>query len=392
MMRTRRAEHAPNHQHLATSSNSKSKSLTTNILHSPFAKRATRSAKGMLLAGFLLTFFIYYLSRLMIRVDVPASPTQTTTATNVSPLKTKIPDPPSRTNSSSSSPGKTNKGVYYYSKSRPDRSGAAIQDMLMCHAYAFARNATYGGACGEVTPYRKEQKYLLSTIGLTTILPFACPTQESLMSNSSFIVDWTEYLLTKEDTAIWTPQWLQNIRQHIRYYDPPSSQNNPNPPFTIAVHIRRGDVDPCCFSGRYLPNSHYLRLIEKYINAASHTDVRVVIFSESKSFEPLDVFSNKGYELILDGDVGEAWKTIMVADVIILSKSSFSYVPAALAFPGNNDRNKTRVVHTEFWHKPLPGWEMDDDMLHVKQQVRLEKKKMRDEQCTEQIVSNCVKE
>jgi hypothetical protein len=77
-----------------------------------------------------------------------------------------------------------------------------------------------------------------------------------------------------------------------------------NAPFTIAVHIRRGDVDLCCLPFRYLPNSHYLRLIEKY--AATHADARVVIFSESKSFEPLDVFSNKGYELMFDGDVGEA--------------------------------------------------------------------------------------
>jgi hypothetical protein len=66
----------------------------------------------------------------------------------------------------------------------------------------------------------------------------------------------------------------------------------------------------------------------------------------------------------------------MVADVIILSKSGFSYVPAVLSLQGND--NKTRaVVHAEFWHKPLPGWEMDDDIAHVKRQLRLEKKKMR---------------
>jgi hypothetical protein len=135
-------------------------------------------------------------------------------------------------------------------------------------------------------------------------------------------------------------------------------------------------------------------LIEKH--EATHANARVVIFSESKSFETLDVFSNnKGYELILDGDVGEAWKTIMVADVIILSKSSFSYVPAALSRQDNNNSNnsnKTRVAYTEFWHKPLPGWEMDDDVAHVKEQIRLEIKKMRNEQCAEAIISKCVKE
>jgi hypothetical protein len=379
MKRPRRTEHAPNDHHLAIG-------RLTNTHHAFFVKRPTR-AKGMLQAVLILGFFIYYLYPSTSRLDVPSSSTHTTTAINVYPHKPKILGPPPPGTISSSVVGKKN-AIVYYSKARPDRSGAAIQDMLMCHAYAFARNATYGGACGEVTPYRKEQEYLISTIGLTTILPFACPTQESVTSNVSIIVDWTEYLLTKEDAAIWTPEWLQHIRQHIRYSYRPASSQNPKSktPFTIAVHIRRGDVDPCCLPLRYLPNSHYLRLIEKY--AATHTDARVVIFSESKSFEPLDVFSNKGYELILDGDVGEAWKTIMVADVIILSKSSFSYVPAVLSLQGND--NKTRVVvYTEFWHKPLPGWEMDDDIAHVKRQLRLEKKKMRKEQCTGEIISKC---
>jgi hypothetical protein len=58
----------------------------------------------------------------------------------------------------------------------------------------------------------------------------------------------------------------------------------------------------CCLPLRCSPNSHCSSLIAKH--AATHADAqRVVIFSESKSFEPLNVFSNKGYELILDGDV-----------------------------------------------------------------------------------------
>jgi hypothetical protein len=393
-MRTRRIECVPNHHHLAARSNS-TKSLTpTGTHHSPFGKRLAR-AKGLLQAVFILAFVFYFLCQSTLRLNGSSSSTYTTTATrrdapsNGSPLKPTTPDPP-RTRSSSLVGNKNE--VVYYSRARPDRSGAAIQDMLMCHAYAFARNATYGGACGEVTPYRKEQEYLLSTIGLTSILPFACPTQESLTSRVSIIVDWTEYLLTKEDTSVWTPEWLKNIRQHIRYYyPPPSSQNMTNPQFTIAVHIRRGDVNPCCWPRRYLPNSHYLRLIEKYVNAANahNANPRVVIFSESESFESLDVFANMGYELILDGDVGDVWKTIMVADVIILSKSSFSYVPAALSFSSPGDK-RTFVVYTEFWHKPLPGWDMDDDIAHVNQQVRLEKKQMRDEHCTEEIISKCI--
>ena len=37
-----------------------------------------------------------------------------------------------------------------------------------------------------------------------------------------------------------------------------------NSMYEIAVHLRRGDVSPCTHARRYLPNSHYLALIDQY--------------------------------------------------------------------------------------------------------------------------------
>lgn len=118
----------------------------------------------------------------------------------------------------------------------------------------------------------------------------------------------------------------------------------------IVVHIHRGDVTPCfrlefgyiC----YLPNSYYMALIETY----RQEDSEVTIFSESQSFENWTDLEVKGYKLVLDGDMSNVWKEAIDSNVFIMSRSSFSYVPAVLA--------RGIVVYTEFWHQPLQTWDI----------------------------------
>jgi len=138
----------------------------------------------------------------------------------------------------------------------------------------------------------------------------------------------------------------------------------------IAVHIRRGDVEPCGKNGmRYLPNSYYLALIDIYteklkqrmkstgVNNYTSEEIEVRIFSQSGSHESFDVFRNLGYTLKLDGAPQTAWKSMIYeSDVIILSISSFSMLPSilSLALSGNPT---TTVVYTPFWHLPLPQFD-----------------------------------
>jgi hypothetical protein len=108
---------------------------------------------------------------------------------------------------------------------------------------------------------------------------------------------------------------------------------------------------------QYLPNQHYLNLIDRY-NNSSH----VVVYSESKNvYESFDAFRDQGYQVILDGDMSQVWKGLMASDVIILSRSSFSLVPAILS--------KGAVVYTPFWHQPLPRWTVVDNKLMNKTHV-----------------------
>jgi hypothetical protein len=145
----------------------------------------------------------------------------------------------------------------------------------------------------------------------------------------------------------------------------------------VVVHIRRGDVTPCD-PLRYLPNSYYLELIRRY--APRHAEL--TIYSQRDSVEPWDDFAN--YSLNLADDEGDdviaAWEAMMNADVLILSKSSFSIVPALLhksaelpavklrATGADSSQGSTRldkrhrdpsesaIVYTDFWVHPLPFW------------------------------------
>ncbi|KAL3927564.1 MAG: hypothetical protein SGBAC_013037 [Bacillariaceae sp.] len=245
-------------------------------------------------------------------------------------------------------------GRTVYSYVRGDRSGAAIQDMLMAHAYAFSKGQRYGGACqrrefpDHVIQPRKD---LLQVLHLESEMPFRCSATGKLMNRFKY---------TEQDTAIFTPAYLKYMHA-VMAGAPPSDQQPPSllRPKRITVHIRRGDITPCRprTNGfpRYLPNQHYLSLIERYkAKLAKDTDqpIQVVVYSESETYEPLDEFSEKGYDLRLDGSIDQIWKAIAFqSDVVILSRSSFSLVPAVLSLP------TTAIVYTPFWHKPLAHWD-----------------------------------
>jgi hypothetical protein len=233
------------------------------------------------------------------------------------------------------------RSTMFFHHYKKGKSGGVIEDMLMAHAYCFHHNATYGGSCGEPSNKKATHEALLDAIGLKHALPFACPqdhiddkvTRKSMIPRTNF---------HSEDTRIWTPGYVEHLKTMVKY--PPKVPDK----FTIAVHIRRGDVTPCRMDNkgynRYLPNQHFQALIDEY----NQPGARVVIFSQSKSYESLDEFERKGYEMELDSDLQDIWRTIVTSDVVILSRSDFSMIPAIVA--------KGTVVYTPFWHPPLRPW------------------------------------
>jgi hypothetical protein len=274
-----------------------------------------------------------------------------------------------------------------YSQARMDRSGSVIHDMLLAHAYAFAQNHTtstptstiYGGACvsntSKLTVQQLQTRHsqLLQGLGLDRMLPFVnCPTEEDARTTS--IVPRQVYRPRHDnlytEVGLWTPEWLAHVQSQMKISNKqhkPAKKKRENT-FVIAVHIRRGDIEPCSanFGARYLPNQHYLQLIQAYLPpVSSQKTTQVMIYSESSSpsttkSKEWEEFLKHNYTVALDTNVANVWNEIIMADVVILSRSSFSFVPAALNNVHHQNQHgaggRSTIVYTPFRYQPLPHW------------------------------------
>jgi hypothetical protein len=246
------------------------------------------------------------------------------------------------------------KPVYMYHhtlKSINGKEGALVLDMLLAHAHAYHQGAIYGGSCGEGNDVgRVPENALIRAIGLQDYLQFACPRdletndRKKTLPGKSYVQDGTRAFI---------PEYVDLLKSVIKY---PKKQETKKKTNVIVVHIARGKKFTPCRKANYegfdpyLPNRHYKLLIKKYSKPGYYN--KVIIYSQSTSYEKLDIFRDQGYELHIDEDIADVWKAVMKADVFIMSRSSFSFVPALVA------SDSTKVVYTPFWHKPIKGWDV----------------------------------
>ena len=153
----------------------------------------------------------------------------------------------------------------------------------------------------------------------------------------------------------------KELRRRARM--PPPTLWKADAPLRVVVHVRRGDLlgEPKYFQYRLLPNQYYLRLLA--IIREVEPDADVLVFGDNSSHvrdlgtwssdriglrreefrrhwrggdRTADVDGGEGGEaafgerLHLDGPLEEVWAHMATADVLILSKSCFSLVPALL--------------------------------------------------------------
>jgi hypothetical protein len=242
-------------------------------------------------------------------------------------------------------------GQIIYNPARADWSGAQCLEMLLHDALAFHRNVTYGGACVEKETHRHvETRSLLqnlSSLGVNKFLKFACPPKG--LADPSITWRFLPWIL---GNWIVTEEWTAYLRSRINY---PST---PNDVFKIVCHIRRDDIKPCTGDKvhKYLPNSYYLDMIGKYRSLASapehrHKTVEVVIHSQDRSWESLDIFRQLNYTLKLGNTpLQDVWMEMITADVFIMSQSGFSVVPALM------NRDGVVVFAPYLFFEKAPSW------------------------------------
>ena len=137
-----------------------------------------------------------------------------------------------------------------------------------------------------------------------------------------------------------------------KFYNAPARKNDrliysPDN-FNIAIHVRRGDImaNPANpnLAMRYLSNDYFEKVLRQVIeNIQIDKPVHIYFFSQGKPEDYPEFASYPNLHWCLDMDAQSSFLHFVYADLLITSKSSFSYKPALL--------NKgIKVCPKNFWH------------------------------------------
>jgi len=130
----------------------------------------------------------------------------------------------------------------------------------------------------------------------------------------------------------------------------------------VAIHIRRGDIMAMMKAGvgswreRYVDLDYFVDLAKEVEALCGRNRVCFNIFSQGDlaDFQVFDCLSNVHYRL--DYDVFASFHNLVMADVLIGSPSSFSYLPSLFS-------DGVKIFRSPFWHDlpDEPEWVRFED-------------------------------
>lgn len=126
--------------------------------------------------------------------------------------------------------------------------------------------------------------------------------------------------------------------------------------FNIAIHVRRGDImaDPNNpnLTMRYLSNDYFEKVLKQVTeNIQTPKPVHIYFFSQGKPEDYSEFALYPNLHWCLDMNAQDTFLHFVYADLLITSKSSFSYKSALL-------NNNIKVCPRNFWHNypPTKDW------------------------------------
>lgn len=177
---------------------------------------------------------------------------------------------------------------------------------------------------------------------------------------------WREpYLIVSTEYKSFTdehPESLAEIAREIRAkYQASAEDVSRNPgQFTVRAHLRRGDVSAANpKTAHRAPNMvafiRTLRHVQQVLTD-SGIDARYVIYSQG-NMQGLEHLQELGCEFELNLPAIDTFKAFVDADVLIMGRSSFSYVAALF--------NEGLCIYEPLERPPVPGWLLRDSNGNV---------------------------
>lgn len=155
----------------------------------------------------------------------------------------------------------------------------------------------------------------------------------------------------------YTQQFRDLIRQ--RYFNTPKPDLGRSPgTYHIALHLRRGDVQKQSHPNRWVENYEYVQvmsnIISRYRRTNTSTPIEFHVYSQGypTDFSELLKCANTSQKVTVTLHLNELLEHtihgMVIADELIMGRSSFSYVAALY--------NNGIVHYFPFWHRPLAHW------------------------------------
>ena len=252
-----------------------------------------------------------------------------------------------------------------------DRTGARIHEDIMIWAWCEKTGNVFSAikphsAESAVDAFQKKSRFelhkdFIDLFGIPARLtPNFKPSHLDLGDRNLWHEITTEHLEYRDRVdELYTPEFRRKALD-IYYGNPINSSIRPSDRLVVSVHIRRGDVNEN-MPTRYVPNSYFVNLIQKIqsveplaeINIFSDTSYENSNGGNANSKESLDIFKEMGCNLYINLDIDKTWRMMTDCDILISSRSSFSWVPGFY--------NKNLVIHYDSWIQKMGYWLSNND-------------------------------
>lgn len=158
---------------------------------------------------------------------------------------------------------------------------------------------------------------------------------------------------------------MEEIQQ--KFYRAPARKNDhliyDKNNINIAIHVRRGDImaDPSNpnLAMRYLSNDYFEKVLAQVysrFSAGQAKPIHIYFFSQGTPEDYPEFSKYPNLHWCMEMGAQDSFLHMVYADVLITSKSSFSYKPALL-------NRGIKVCPRDFWHgyPNAPGWVMAEN-------------------------------
>jgi hypothetical protein len=240
--------------------------------------------------------------------------------------------------------------MYFTSDKRVDGFGSQFQTLLHIIYYSSVNNAEYI----HIPIQTIEHNYLNDPQYVKTLEEFMCVKMFKSIHDIDTSCTSNVRNITSAECRNYFQEDVNRAMSHISlvtykstFWNNINENHYNNNKFNISIHIRRGDVQPNYNSDRYTSNQFYLTQMQHLSEKYKDRDILFHIYSEGLESE-FECFKTQNTVLHLNEDVKTTFIGLITSDVLVQSKSSFSYVAGLLS--------KGIIYHIPFWHPPLSSW------------------------------------